>query len=157
MRALLMALAILVAPIASWPCSTLLRGEATGVPWPPISCGNPCVIEDDGGGIIDLYAAQGRLLAAKHIPVIVDGPCMSACTVLVDLDRDNVCVTSRALLGYHQSIMIKNGVAIFGPMLYETPGLNEYIQSRGGLPTPDSGHMLLLNSVEAGRFYRQCD
>jgi len=156
MRILPAIAAILTVLTITVPIATYQVGEATSMPWPPVACGNPCVIEDDGGGIIDLYAAEGRLLAAEHIPVIVDGPCMSACTVLVDEVRDNVCVTSKALLGYHQSFMIKSGVPIFGPMTYETPGLNEYLASRGGLPTPDSGHMLLLNAIEAERFYKPC-
>lgn len=156
MKTMLIAFAVVVSLLSAGPVNSPMVGEATGVPWPPVACGSPCVIEDDGGGIIDLYAAQGRLLAAGHDKLIVDGPCMSACTILVDLDRANVCMTSRALLGYHQSSMIKNGVHVFGPMVYETPGLNAYLESRGGLPTPDSGHMLLLNSVEAERFYKPC-
>src|ERR1700742_3093119 len=102
MRILPAIAAILTVLTITVPVATYQVGEATNVPWPPVACGNPCVIEDDGGGIIDTYAAEGRLLAAEHIPVIVDGPCMSACTVLVDMARNDVCVTTRALLGYHQ-------------------------------------------------------
>jgi hypothetical protein len=124
--------------------------------WPPIICGNPCVIEEDHGGVVDLYAAQGRLAAAGHVPVIVDGPCLSACTIFVDIDRANVCVTTKALLGYHKSMHGSEDAPIFGDIQYKTPGLEAYIKAQGGLPNPDSGHMLMLNSEEAKQFYKAC-
>jgi hypothetical protein len=137
------------------PVATAVTG--TGLDWPAIHCGNPCVISDDGGGIIDTNEAQGRLKAAGHVPVIVDGPCLSACTRFVDIDRANVCLTERALLGYHQ--WRKNnddGTFDKGDMVYDTPGLNAYIKARGGEPTPDSGHLLMLTYLEANQFYKLC-
>lgn len=143
--------------LAADSSAALLTGEASGIPWPAIACGDPCVIEDDAGGIIDTYAAQGRLAALGHVPVVVDGPCMSACTIFVDLDRVNVCVTQRALLGYHQGRMQKpDGTETFENIAYQTPGLEAYIAARGGLPEPDKGHLLMLNFAEASRFYRPC-
>lgn len=121
--------------------------------YPPVSCGQPCVIEFNPGGAIDLFSAQAREILAEHTRVIIDGPCLSACTLLVDIARDNVCLTSRALLGYHQW---SRGDGAHGLMVYSTPGLNEYIAAHGGEPTPDSGHLLMLNFHEASRFYRAC-
>ena len=129
----------------------------SGIPWPAIVCGNPCVIEDDGGGIVDTYAAQGRLAATGNVPVIVDGPCLSACTLFVDLDRNNVCITERVLLGYHQARRQNpDGTMVFENIDYTTPGLNAYIKVHGGLPEPDKGHLLMLNFAEASQFYRPC-
>ena len=124
--------------------------------YPPIPCSVPCVVEFSPGGIIDLFAAQGRQLAADKTPVIVDGPCLSACTILVDEARDNVCITKNAVLGYHQSVMMTEDGPEYGDIIYKTPGLNKYIQSRGGLPKPNSGHLLILNQSEAGKFYKTC-
>lgn len=133
------------------------QAEPTDIPWPAIVCSNPCVIQDDAGGIVDTFEAQGRLMAQGHVPVIVDGPCMSACTRFIDIDRANVCLTDRALLGYHKSVhMGSDGRPIFGEMKYDTPGLQTYLVKRGGLPDPDSGHLLMLNSIEASPFYRHC-
>jgi hypothetical protein len=137
--------------------TTAVPAAPTGAPWPAIECSNPCIIEDDGGGIIDLYQAQARQMAAGHTSVIVDGPCMSACTIFIDIDRNNVCLTDRALLGYHKSRLEDDtGKVTFGEIDYETPGLNKYIEDHGGLPDPDSGHLLMLNSYEASKFYRSC-
>ena len=152
---LLALLAIFVSLICITPVKTNVVG--TGLDWPAIRCGSPCTISDDAGGIIDTYAAQGRLMAAGHVPVIVDGPCLSACTLFVDLDRANVCLTDRALLGYHQwKKQNDDGTFDHGDMLYDTPGLNAYIKSHGGEPAPDSGRLLMLNVNEASKFYKRC-
>lgn len=131
--------------------------------WPPVVCSNPCVIKENSGGIIDLFAAQGRLMASTHIPVIIDGPCLSACTVFVDIDRDNVCVTNNAILGYHKSIYYKtsnfateDNTPVIETIDYTTPGLMKYIKDHGGEPDPSSGHLLMLNAVELHQFYKAC-
>jgi hypothetical protein len=132
-------------------------GETGDYPWPAIACGSPCVIENDAGGVIDAYTAQGRLYAATGVRVVVDGPCLSACTMLVDLDRANVCLTHRALLGYHQGRRTDpDGTLVLEDLRYETPGLEAYIKSRGGEPDPMKGHLLMLNWVEASKFYKVC-
>lgn len=141
----------------SVPTKTTSQQDTTPA-YPPVPCSNVCVIEFNPGGIVDFFEAQGRQLAADKTTVIVDGPCMSACTILVDEDRANVCVTHRALLGYHQSEMIDSqGDRIFHNIPYKTPGLNEYIKSHGGLPNPESGHLLMLNFSEATQFYKACN
>jgi hypothetical protein len=126
-----------------------LTAATSEYPYPPLQCSNPCVISGSPGGIIDTFAAEGRQLLADKTPVIVDGPCLSACTVLVDEARANVCITRQAVLGYHKA---SDGTDIE----YKTPGLNEYIKLHGGLPDPDSGHLLLLNFNEAKAFYTPC-
>ena len=148
-------LALILALAGSAPQVVAVVG--TGLDWPAIKCGSPCIISDDGGGIIDTYEAQGRLMAAGHVPVIVDGPCLSACTRFIDIDRANVCLTAHALLGYHQwKKPNDDGTYEHGDMTYDTPGLNAYIKSHGGEPDPDSGHLLMLNYLEANQFYKIC-
>lgn len=128
---------------------SVLVASSGGYEYPPITCSEPCVVKFSPGGIIDLFEAQGRQLAADKTKVIIDGVCLSACTILVDIARDSVCLTKNALLGYHKD---SRG----GDIHYTTPGLNEYIQSRGGLPEQNSGHLLMLNFSEAEQFYRPC-
>lgn len=142
---------------AGRPECRLVAADAGELTYPPAPCSNPCIIEFSPGGVMDLFAAEGRQLAADHTPVIVDGPCLSACTILVDLARANVCVTRNAVLGYHQGMKPgDDGSPTFEQIDYKTPGLNAYIKAHGGLPQPDSGHMLMLNFAEASAFYRPC-
>lgn len=120
-----------------------------------IDCGRPCVIEGSEGGKVGGFRNQGRDLANAKTPVIVDGPCLSACTLLVDADRANVCLTSRAVLGYHQSWWDDaKGVRHYDVLTYETPGLNAYLDAHGG--EPQAGPLLMLSFDDAKVFYPPC-
>ncbi len=59
-------------------------------------------IVNDPGGEVSAYILkfQGMRTTGEH--VVIDGPCLSACTLLTGiLPRNHVCVTSRAVLGFH--------------------------------------------------------
>jgi hypothetical protein len=59
-------------------------------------------IDGDAGGRIDEYLSRYEALRSTGERVIVDGPCNSACTLLLGkLPRSRICVTSRASLGFH--------------------------------------------------------
>jgi hypothetical protein len=116
-----------------------------------IVCGKPCVIEFSGGGYVVSFRVQGRDLANKHTPVIVDGPCLSACTVLLDEARVNVCITNRAVLGYHQSRSDVDGT--YETLVYETPGLSDYLRAHGGEPQKA---FLMVPFAQAKAFYQPC-
>lgn len=123
---------------------------------PPVICGRPCVISNSPGGGITDFRLEGFFLLHEKIPIIVDGPCFSACTLLLDVAHKNVCLTTRAILGFHQARLIdKDGkTTLFAMLNYETPGLNEYFISRGGLPA--STDMLLVPYEDATKFFPSC-
>lgn len=59
-------------------------------------------IDGDPGGRIDQYLSRFEMLRGSGERVIVDGPCNSACTLLLGkLPRNQICVTARASLGFH--------------------------------------------------------
>ncbi|HVY58713.1 MAG TPA: hypothetical protein VHA77_12750 [Xanthobacteraceae bacterium] len=48
------------------------------------------------------YAARYSELRSSGERVVIDGPCLSACTMLLGmLPRQQVCVTPNAVLGFH--------------------------------------------------------
>ena len=50
------------------------------------------------GSFLDLFARVG----ASGERVVIDGPCLSACTlVLTTVPASRICVTRRAVLGFH--------------------------------------------------------
>src|ERR1044072_6830045 len=50
------------------------------------------------GPFLDLFAR----VRASGERVVIDGPCLSACTlVLSTVPNDRICVTRRAILGFH--------------------------------------------------------
>src|SRR5215510_8375496 len=54
------------------------------------------------GGAVDAYLAAFARVRQSGERVIIDGPCLSACTlVLSTIPRNRICVTRRAVLGFH--------------------------------------------------------
>lgn len=92
--------------------------------------------------------------------VIIDGPCLSACTLVLSIvPHDRICVTRRAVLGFHAARSIdRRG------RLHAEPGASEvvlgaypapvrdWIIHRGGL----TSHVLLLRGQELMAMYRRC-
>jgi hypothetical protein len=59
-------------------------------------------ISGDPGGLIIAYAERFLQARASGEQVVIDGACLSACTLaLAMLPRDQVCATSNAVLGFH--------------------------------------------------------
>src|ERR1700756_5394863 len=59
-------------------------------------------IRDDMGGLMTDYASRFATMRQSGERVVIDGPCYSACTMLLGmLSRDQVCVTPNAVLGFH--------------------------------------------------------
>jgi hypothetical protein len=76
-------------------------------------------ISGDLGGQIGPYLDRLEALRNSGERVVIDGPCLSACTLVLGvIPRNRICVTPRARLGFHAAWH---------------PGVNgEPILSRGG-------------------------
>ena len=54
------------------------------------------------GGEVGSYLTLFQAVRQSGQRVVIDGPCLSACTlVLSTIPRERICVTSRAVLGFH--------------------------------------------------------
>ena len=59
-------------------------------------------ITDDKGGSLGEYFARYQGIRASGDTVVIDGVCLSACTLVLGiLPRDKVCATDGARLGFH--------------------------------------------------------
>jgi len=59
-------------------------------------------IEGSPGGEVDSFLDFFAAVRQSGERVVIDGPCFSACTlVLGAVPRSRICVTSRAVLGFH--------------------------------------------------------
>jgi len=59
-------------------------------------------IVNDPGGEVSSYLRTFYEMRATGDRIVIDGPCLSACTLLTGIvPRDHVCVTRRAVLGFH--------------------------------------------------------
>jgi hypothetical protein len=92
--------------------------------------------------------------------VVIDGPCLSACTLVLSMvPSDRICVTRRAVLGFHAArSMDKRGRTYAEPeasqiVLQTYPaGVRNWIRSRGGL----TSRLLLLRGRELAALYPTC-
>ena len=117
-------------------------------------------ITNDRGGQIGSYVIKYQRLASAGESVVIDGLCASACTILLsELPRDKICVTSRAMLGFHAAWNFgPNGRTFTDPeatlMLYSTypTPVRRWIARRGGLRS----HIIFLSGKPLQAMYRPC-
>jgi hypothetical protein len=59
------------------------------------------IVASPGGEVVS-YLRVFKAVRESGQQVVIDGPCYSACTlVLSTVPRERICVTSRAVLGFH--------------------------------------------------------
>ncbi|HUI94194.1 MAG TPA: hypothetical protein VLX44_00445 [Xanthobacteraceae bacterium] len=117
-------------------------------------------ITDDMGGLMTEYASRFASLRASGEKVVIDGPCYSACTMLLGmLSRDQVCVTPNAVLGFHAAWNFDDSgrrvtsVGATQELIDIYPQLiRSWIARRGGL----SPHMKFLRGRELAALYPMC-
>ena len=117
-------------------------------------------ITNDRGGLIGKYVVKYQRLASAGESVIIDGLCASACTiVLSEFPHDRICVTQRAMLGFHAAWNYgPRGRTLTDPeatmMLYSTypRAVRRWIASRGGLKP----HIIFLSGKPLQAMYRPC-
>jgi hypothetical protein len=116
-------------------------------------------ITDDEGGNIGDYWSRFMALRNSGEPVVIDGTCASACTMVLGIvPSDRICVTRNAVFGFHAAyrgflvFRVTNDPAtrtLFN--LYPGP-IRHWITRNGGLgPTT-----IYLSGRELFAMYRQC-
>jgi hypothetical protein len=118
-------------------------------------------IVNDPGGEVSSYVQKFEEMRAAGDHVVIDGPCLSACTLLTGIiPRDRVCVTSRAVLGFHAASYFDDASSSLVPtkegsrvvMRLYPPVIKAWIGRHGGL-TPT---LMLLRGHELAGLYRTC-
>jgi hypothetical protein len=118
------------------------------------------LIANDSGGRIDQYLYKYAAIRASGERVVIDGPCLSACTlVLSAVPRNRICVTSRAALGFHAAWQFSeagtpvhsNGGTRFLWAAYPQH-VRRWIQRNGGLRS----RMIFLRGHELAAMYQAC-
>jgi hypothetical protein len=92
--------------------------------------------------------------------VVIDGPCLSACTLVLSLvPNERICVTRRAVLGFHAARSIDRRGRLYAEpeaselVLQAYPAsVQGWIRRRGGL----TSRLLLLRGRELTAFYPTC-
>jgi hypothetical protein len=118
-------------------------------------------ISNDKGGQIGPYLDAYVNLRKTGQNVIIDGPCLSACTIVLGvLPRERICVTRRAQLGFHAAwnpgrdgrpVLSHAGTKALWDIY---PGeIRAWLKKRGGLKPK----MVYLSGSELTAMYRPCD
>ena len=117
------------------------------------------ILASPGGQVGPFIELFDRLNASGE-RVVIDGPCLSACTlVLMMVPTERICVTRRAVLGFHAARSIDRRGRMYAEpeasreveAAYPTP-VREWIARRGGL----TSRLLLLRGRELAAIYPRC-
>ena len=117
-------------------------------------------IAGDAGGLIGAYVQRHEAMRQSGERVVIDGPCLSACTMVLGvIPRDRICVTSRALLGFHAAYdldqsgrRVTNLAGSSLMMDHYPPQVRNWIARRGGL----SRQMVFLSGRGLSSMYAPC-
>jgi hypothetical protein len=58
-------------------------------------------LANDRGGLITGYVEKFRSASQRGVHAVVDGDCLSACTMAIGFFQGRICATPRAVLGFH--------------------------------------------------------
>jgi hypothetical protein len=108
------------------------------------------------GPFLDLF----ERLRASGERVVIDGPCLSACTLVLSMvPNDRICVTRRAILGFHAARSVDPRGRMYAEpeasdlVLEAYPSaVRGWIRHRGGL----TSRLLLLRGRELAAIYPSC-
>jgi len=112
------------------------------------------------GGEVGSYLRLFAMVRQSGERVIIDGPCLSACTlVLSAVPEDRICITRRAILGFHAARRLDEGGKLYAAphetrllaATYPTP-IRSWIERKGGL----TDKPLFLRSRQLAAFYPLC-
>ncbi|MFL6839762.1 MAG: hypothetical protein ACJ8FZ_21005 [Bradyrhizobium sp.] len=117
------------------------------------------IIQSPGGQVgpfLDLF----EKVRESGERVVIDGPCLSACTLVLSIvPGERICVTRRAVLGFHAARSIDQRGRLYAEpeaseaVLQAYPGpVRDWISRRGGL----SSRLLLLRGRDLAAIYPRC-
>lgn len=118
-------------------------------------------ISGDPGGEVAAYIHKYQEIRDSGQRVVIDGACLSACTLLTGIvPRNRICVTSRAVLGFHAASYYDDTSRELVPtragsrlvMHIYPPNIRHWIERHGGL-TP---HMIRLSGRQLSEMYHTC-
>ncbi len=120
---------------------------------------NTIFIRNDWGGLILNYLDLFGRISRDGLNVVVDGACYSACSlVLGAIPHEKICVTKRAIFGFHAPYMLDKGKKVYDELathemlsLYPHP-VRVWITSRGGLKEK----MIFLRGAKLQEIYPVC-
>ncbi len=118
-------------------------------------------ISEDRGGQIGHYLQTFNALRTSGESVVIDGNCLSACTLVLGLvPRERICATQHARFGFHAAWMPdREGRPVTSPLgtqalwSFYPASVRRWISQHGGL----SRKMIFLQGRELSGIVASCD
>jgi hypothetical protein len=112
------------------------------------------------GGEVGHFIDMFEDLRKSGARIVIDGPCLSACTLVLSIvPSGRICVTHRAILGFHAARSIDRRGRLYAEpkateRMYESypSAVRGWIHRHGGL----TSHLLVLRGRELTGFYPVC-
>jgi hypothetical protein len=131
----------------------------TALLW-PVPAAAEMRIQASAGGRIGDYLDLFASVAQSGERVVIDGPCLSACTLVLSMvPRERICITGRAVLGFHaawkpdEEGRARTHAKATQLMMESYPSsVRHWIRRKGGL----TSRTLLLRGKELATMYRRC-
>ena len=148
------------AALAGVITSAFMIFAAFSIVMPSTASAEVRIISDPGGEVSSFIRKYEQIRdSGEH--VVIDGPCLSACTLLTGIvPPSNICVTRRAVLGFHAAsyyddasrslVPTREGSALV--MRLYPAAIRGWIVRHGGL-TP---HMIQLRGRDLAALYQPC-
>jgi hypothetical protein len=143
---------------------TMRRAFATIALLATVLCAAPAQAEvrilASPGGQVGPFIELFERVKATGERVVIDGPCLSACTLVLNVvPDDRICVTRHAVLGFHAARSIDRRGRMYSEpeasalvlQAYPAP-VRGWIRRRGGL----TSRLLLLRGRELAAIYPSC-
>jgi hypothetical protein len=135
-------------------CATALLLMASGAGFTDVR------IRSSPGGEVFSYLSLFEVVRKSGERVIIDGPCLSACTLVLSvIPSSRICATRRAVLGFHAAIAVDRQGHRYSASAatrviadtYPAP-VRAWIVRHGGL----SRKLLLLRGRDLAAMYPSC-
>jgi hypothetical protein len=111
-------------------------------------CGTPCHITYSEGGHIKVFEQAAELAKRTGLHSIIDGRCISACSIYADFARPLVCVTPLATLEFHKATGW--GEYVDPP---QSADIRTWVESHGGYQPVN---LLVMPYLDALQFWPSC-
>jgi hypothetical protein len=117
------------------------------------------ILSSPGGEVIS-YLRLFAAVRATGERVVIDGPCLSACTLLLStIPNNRICVTPRAVLGFHAARAVDGYGRVYAApdatqvvVATYPPAVRAWIRRHGGL----TSRLILLRGRELAAIYPRC-
>jgi hypothetical protein len=117
-------------------------------------------ILQSAGGEVTQYLRLFAAVRETGERVVIDGPCLSACTLLLStIPNDRICVTRRAVLGFHAARAVdRQGRIYAAPEATRLVAATYPVRVRGWISRHGglTSRLILLRGRELATIYPRC-